>query len=146
MVGFHPTFSRHVRADASSWLKEKVGFSRQGNSNSFVLSLFSVGHAATMPDRNNYANNDVGILYRLYLMYLMYVHNYSAQSVDSSERMIVMLCAYLNSFPYRIFIFLLFICLIRVQRYKNSAKSFCVAAKKWYKHADFNQNELFSWW
>ena len=58
-----------------------------------------------MPDRNNYANNDVGILYRLYLMYLMYVHNYSAQSVDSSsERKIVMLCAYLNSFPYRIFI------------------------------------------
>jgi len=47
-----------------------------------------------MPDRNNYANNDVEILYRLYLMYLMYVHNYSAQSVDSSERMIVMLCAY----------------------------------------------------
>ena len=84
--------------------KNIVGFSRQGNSNSFVLSLFSVGHAATMPDRNNYANNDVGILYRLYLMYLMYVHNYSAQSVDSSERMIVMLCAYLNSFPYRIFI------------------------------------------
>jgi len=66
--------------------------------------LFSVGHAVTMPDRNNYANNDVGILYRLYLMYLMYVHNYSVQSVDSSERMIVMLCAYLNSFPYRIFI------------------------------------------
>lgn len=83
-----------------------------------------------MPDRNNYANNDVGILYRLYLMYLMYVHNYSAQSVDSSERMIVMLCVYLNSFPYRIYIFLLFICLIRMQRYKNSAKSFCVAAKK----------------
>ena len=97
-----------------------------------------------MPDRNNYANNDVRILYRLYLMYLMYVHNYSAQSVDSSGRMIVMLCAYLNSFPYRIFIvFYFFICLIRVQRYKNSAKSFCVAAKKWYKHADFNQNEQF---
>ena len=114
-------------------------------SNSSIFSVFSVGHAVTIPDRNNYANNDVGILYRLYLMYLMYVHNYSAQSVDSSERMIVMLCAYLNSFPYRIFIFLLFICLIRVQRYKNSAKSFCVAAKKWYKHADFNQNELFSW-
>ena len=71
----------------------------------------------------------MGILYRLYLMYLMYVHNYSVQSVDNSERMIVMLCAYLNSFPYWIFIFLLFICLIRVQRYKNSAKSFCVAAK-----------------
>ena len=107
MVGFHPAFSRHVRADASSWLKRKVGFSRQGNSNSSILSLFSVGHAVTMPDRNNYANNDMGILYRLYLMYLMYVHNYSVQSVDSSERMIVMLCAYLNSFPYRIFIFLL---------------------------------------
>ena len=84
--------------------KEKVGFSRQGNSNSYVLSLFSAGHAVTIPDRNNYANNDMGILYRLYLMYLMYVHNYSAQSVESSERMIVMLCAYLNSFPYRIFI------------------------------------------
>lgn len=144
MVGFHPAFSRHDRAEAQHLAKkEKVGFSRQGNSNSSILSLFSVGHAVTIPDRNNYANNDVGILYRLYLMYLMYVHNYSAQSVDSSERMIVMLCAYLNSFPYRIFIFLLFICLIRVQRYKNSAKSFCVAAKKWYKHADFNQNELF---
>ena len=144
MVGFHPAFSRHDRAEAKHLAKkEKVGFSRQGNSNSSILSLFSVGHAATMPDRNNYANNDVGILYRLYLMYLMYVHNYSAQSVDSSERMIVMLCAYLNSFPYRIYIFLLFICLIRVQRYKNSAKSFCVAAKKWYKHADFNQNEQF---
>ena len=90
-----------------------------------------MGHAATMPDRNNYANNDVGILYRLYLMYLMYVHNYSVQSVDSSERMIVMLCAYLNSFPYRILYFYFFICLIRLQRYKNSAKSFCVAAKKW---------------
>ena len=96
-----------------------------------------------MPDRNNYVNNDVGILYRLYLMYLMYVHNYSAQSVDSSERMIVMLCAYLNSFPYRILYFYFFICLIRVQRYKNSAKSFCVAAKKWYKHSDFKQKELF---
>ena len=89
--------------------KNIVGFSRQGNSNSFVLSLFSVGHTATMPDRNNYANNDVGILYRLYLMYLMYVHNYFAQSVDSSERMIVMLCAYLNSFPYRIFIVFYFL-------------------------------------
>ena len=75
-----------------------------GESNSFVLSLFSVGHAVTIPDRNNYANNDVEILYRLYLMYLMYVHNYSAQSVDNSERMIVMLCTYLNSFPYRSFI------------------------------------------
>ena len=63
-----------------------------------------MGHAATMPDRNNYVNNDVGILYRLYLMYLIYVHNYSVQSVDNSERMIVMLWAYLNSFPYRIFI------------------------------------------
>ena len=30
-----------------------------------------------------------------------------------------------------------------LQRYKNSAKSFCVAAKKGYKHADFNKNELF---
>ena len=47
---------------------------------------------------NNYANNDVEILYRLYLMYLMYVHNYSVQSVDNSERMIVMLCAYKVSF------------------------------------------------
>lgn len=44
-----------------------------------------------MPDRNNYANNDAGILYRLYLLYLIYVHNYSVQSVDNSERMIVML-------------------------------------------------------
>ena len=104
-VGFHPAFSRHDRAEAKHLAKkEKVGFSRQGNSNSSILSLFSVGHAVTIPDRNNYANNDVGILYRLYLMYLMYVHNYSAQSVDSSERMIVMLCAYSNSFPYRIFI------------------------------------------
>ena len=51
-----------------------------------------------IPDRNNYANNDVEILYRLYLMYLMYVHNYSVQSVDNSERMIVMLCAYKVSF------------------------------------------------
>ena len=51
-----------------------------------------------IPDRNNYANNDVEILYRLYLMYLMYVHNYSVQSFDNSERMIVMLCAYKVSF------------------------------------------------
>ena len=29
-----------------------------------------------------------------------------------------------------------------MQRYKNSAKSFCVAAKKWYKHVYYNQNEL----
>ena len=63
-------------------------------------------------DRNNYANNDVEILYRLYLMYLMYVHNYSVQSVDNSERMIVMLCAYLNTFPYRIFIVFYFLILL----------------------------------
>ena len=82
-----------------------------------------------MFDRNNYANNDVEILYRLYLMYLMYVHNYSAQSVDSSERMIVMLCAYKVSFRIGFFQFLLFLCLICVQRNKNETKSFCVAAK-----------------
>ena len=82
----------------------------------------------------------MGILYRLYLMYLMYVHNYSVQSVDNSERMIVMLCAYKVSFRIGFFLFLLFLCLICVQRYKNETKSFCVAAKKWYKHADFNQN------
>lgn len=29
------------------------------------------------------------------------------------------------------------------ERYKNSAKSFCVAAKKWYKYADFKQKDLF---
>ena len=145
MVGFHPAFSRHDRAEAKHLAKkEKVGFSRQGNSNSSILSLFSVGHAATMPDRNNYANNEVGILYRLYLMYLMYVHNYSAQSVDSSERMIVIPPPPLNSFPYRIFIFLLFICLIRVQRYNNSAKSFCLAAIKWYNHAYLYQHERLS--
>lgn len=44
-----------------------------------------------MPDRNNYARIDVGILYRLYMMmYQMSVHNNSVQSVDSSERTIVM--------------------------------------------------------
>ena len=61
-----------------------------------------------IPDRNNYANNDVEILYRLYLMYLMYVHNYSVQSFDNSERMIVMLCAYKVSFRIglRLYIFL----------------------------------------
>ena len=161
------------------WLKWKSWILPARKLQLFRIIFVSVGHAATMPDRNNYANNDVEILYRLYLMYLMYeptwkshfyenvplivnklqwqkiwfgtflsglmyVHNYSVQSVDSSERMIVMLCAYLNSFPYRIYIFLLFICLIRVQRYKNSAKSFCVAAKKWYKHAYFKQKEQ-SW-
>ena len=127
----------------SIWLKRKSWILPVRKLQLFRIIFILCGHAVTIPDRNNYANNDVEILYRLYLMYLMYVHNYSAQSVDSSERMIVMLCAYLNSFPYRIYIFLLFICLIRVQRYKNSAKSFCVAAKKWYKHAYFNQNELF---
>ena len=60
------------------------------------------------------SRTQLALWYNGYLMYLIYVHNYSVQSVDSSERMIVMLCAYLNSFPYRIFIFLLFICLIRV--------------------------------
>lgn len=119
MVGFHPTFSRHVRAEAKHLAKkEKVGFSRQGNSNSSILSVFSVGHAVMIPDRNNYANNDVEILYRLYLMYLMYVHNYSVQSFDNSERMIVMLCAYKVSFRIGFFLFLLFLCLICVQRYK----------------------------
>lgn len=141
MVGFHPAFSRHVRAEAKHLAKKKKLDSPGKETPTLSYYLCSLWHAVTIPDRNNYANNDVEILYRLYLMYLMYVHNYSAQSVDSSERMIVMLCAYLNSFPYRIFIFLLFICLIRVQRYKNSAKSFCVAAKKWYKHADFKQKE-----
>lgn len=115
MVGFHPTFSRHVRAEAKHLAKEKVGFSRQGNSNSSILSVFSVGHAVMIPDRNNYANNDVEILYRLYLMYLMYVHNYSVQSFDNSERMIVMLCAYKVSFRIGFFLFLLFLCLICVQ-------------------------------
>lgn len=57
-----------------------------------------------IPDRNNYANNDVEILYRLYLMYLMYVHNYSVQSFDNSERMIVMLCAYKVSFRIGFFL------------------------------------------
>ena len=43
-----------------------------------------------MPDRNNYARIDVGILYRLRtVMYQMCVHNYSVQSVGSSERTIV---------------------------------------------------------
>ena len=138
MVGFHPTFSRHVRAEAKHLAKkEKVGFSRQGNSNSSILSVFSVGHAVMIPDRNNYANNDVEILYRLYLMYLMYVHNYSVQSVDNSERMIVMLCAYKVSFRIGFFLFLLFLCLICVQRYKNETKSFCVVVIKWYEHAIF---------
>ena len=114
-----------------------VGFSRQGNSNSSIFSVFSVGRAAMMPDRNNYANNDVGILYRLYLLYLMYVHNYSVQSVDNSERMIVMLCAYKVSFRIGFFLFLLFLCLICVQRYKNETKSFCVVVIKWYEHAIF---------
>ena len=87
-----------------------------------------------IPDRNNYANNDVEILYRLYLMYLMYVHNYSVQSVDNSERMIVMLCAYKVSFRIGLFLFLYLIC---VQRYKNGTKSFCVVVIKWYGHAIF---------
>ena len=91
-----------------------------------------------IPDRNNYANNDVEILYRLYLMYLMYVHNYSVQSFDNSERMIVMLCAYKVSFRIGFFLFLLFLCLICVQRYKNETKSFCVVVIKWYEHAIFS--------
>ena len=90
-----------------------------------------------IPDRNNYANNDVEILYRLYLMYLMYVHNYSVQSVDNSERMIVMLCAYKVSFRIGFFLFLLFLCLICVQRYKNETKFFCVVVIKWYEYAIF---------
>ena len=84
-----------------------------------------------IPDRNNYANNDVEILYRLYLMYLMYVHNYSVQSVDNSERMIVMVCAYKVSFCIGFFLFLLFLCIICVQSYKNETKSFCVVVIKW---------------
>ena len=52
-------------------------------------------------------------------MYLMYVHNYSVQSFDNSERMIVMLCAYKVSFRIGFFLFLLFLCLICVQRYKT---------------------------
>lgn len=104
MVGFHPAFSRHVRAEARHLAKKKLDSPGKETPTLpyYLCSLW--GHAATMSDRNNYANNDVEILYRLYLMYLMYVHNYSVQSVDNSERMIVMLCAYLNSFPYRIFI------------------------------------------
>lgn len=112
-----------------------VGFSRQGNSNSSIFSVFSVGRAAMMPDRNNYANNDVGILYRLYLLYLMYVHNYSDQSVDNSERIIVMLCAYKVSFRIGFFLFLY--CLICVQRYKNGTKSFCAVVIKRSEHAIF---------
>ena len=53
-----------------------------------------------MPDRNNYARIDVGILYRLRtVMYQMCVHNYSVQSVDSSERMIVV---YVQTVSFRI--------------------------------------------
>ena len=53
-----------------------------------------------MPDRNNYACIDVGILYRLYMvMYQMCVHNYSVQSVDSFERTIVM---YVQTVSFRI--------------------------------------------
>jgi hypothetical protein len=53
-----------------------------------------------MPDRNNYARIDVGILYRLYMvMYQMSVHNYYVQSVDSSERTIVM---YVQTVSFRI--------------------------------------------
>ncbi len=104
MVGFHPAFSRHVRAEAKHFAKMKKLDSPGKETPTLSYYLYSLWGTATMPDRNNYANNEVGILYRLYLMYLMYVHNYSAQSVDSSERMIVMLCAYLKSFPNRIFI------------------------------------------
>ena len=105
-------------------------------SNSSILSLFSVWHVVTMPDRNNYANNDVKILQR---MYLMYVHNNSVQSIDGSERMIVMLCAYLNSYPYRIFIFYFFICLIRLKILRN----IFVQHDKCYKHAEFKNKGLY---
>ena len=137
MVGFHPAFSRHVRADASICLKRKSWILPARKLQLFHIIFVLCGARATMPDRKNYANNDVGILYRLYLMYLMYVHNYSAQSVDSSERMIVMLCAYKVSFRIGFFLFLLFLCLICVQRYKNETKSFCVVVIKWYEHAIF---------
>lgn len=51
-------------------------------------------------DRNNYARIDVGILYRLgTVMYQTCVHNYSVQSVDSSERMIVV---YVQTVSFRI--------------------------------------------
>ena len=79
MVGFHPAFPRHVRADASIWLRKSWILPARKLQLFRIIFVLFLGHAATMPDRNNYANNDVGILYRLYLMYLMYVHNYSAQ-------------------------------------------------------------------
>ena len=45
-----------------------------------------------MPDRNNYVVNDLGILYRLCVhIGYMYAYNCSAQSVDSSEKTMVML-------------------------------------------------------
>ena len=70
-------------------MKKIVGNSRYGLSNYQLILLVTYG-ILMMPDRNNYARIDVGILYRLRtVMYQMCVHNYSVQSVDSSERTIV---------------------------------------------------------
>jgi len=53
-----------------------------------------------MSDRNNYVRIDVEILYRQGMaMYQMGVHDKSVQSVDSSERTIVM---YVQTVSFRI--------------------------------------------
>ena len=83
-----------------------------------------------MPDRNNYARIDVGILYRLCMvMYQTDVHNYSVQSVDSSERTIVV---YVQIVSFHIGFLNVLIDFLpnRAQRYIIRTKSFCVAEKK----------------
>ena len=55
-----------------------------------------------MPDRSDYVNDDVEILYRLRLVQKTYAQNFSAQSVDGTEQMIVTLYAAYYT-PYRIF-------------------------------------------
>ena len=70
-----------------------------------------------VPDRNNYARIDVGILHRLCMvMYQTDVHNYSVQSVDSSERTIVV---YVQIVSFRIGFLNVLIDFLpnRVQRY-----------------------------
>ena len=98
------------------------------NPNYHCISLFSTGNPM-MPGRKNYVLDDVVILYRLCMVYQMDAHNYSVRSVAGSEQKLVLLCLLSRSYCIGLQPVLRAFVQMRVQNYKISTKSFCVARK-----------------